>query len=149
MLKCVVKDSYLKLLLAGSHINVRPPNHESLCLITRSRCVSRWLRKKTTDPNAKSTLRLLHGVKKIREFSLTGSEWMSTCLAFRTDPRSARWRAGVPRIPLRGVPSIRELGVPYISGELSSISLCATETIQKYLSETETITILIKCTQML
>lgn len=53
---------------------------------------------------------------------------MSTCFAFRTDPRSARWRAGVPRMPLRGVPSILELGVPYISGELASISLCMTET---------------------
>lgn len=63
---------------------------------------------------------------KYQGLSLTGSECMSTCGAFRTDPRSARCRAGVPRMPLRGVPSTLELGVPYISGELASISLCKT-----------------------
>lgn len=55
--------------------------------------------------------------------TLTGSNWRSTCGPFLTDPRSGRCLAGVPRTPLRGVPSTLELGVPYIRGELMSTSL--------------------------
>lgn len=52
----------------------------------------------------------------------TPSECRSTCLALRAEPRSGRCLSGVPRAPLRGVLSTRELGVPYVSGELMSKS---------------------------
>lgn len=114
--------SHLELLLADTDVDVSSPDHQPLacvCLTGRSSVSSRL------QTNMHISELLVWCCLFFQIFCinvLTGSDWRSTWGALRTDPRSGRCRAGVPRTPLRGVPSILELGVPYIRGELMSTS---------------------------
>ena len=105
---------HLKVFFARCHVYICSPNHEFLAqrLLARHYILCGRLHRKgdgsrfAGDGPPRAAHRAPGGP------ALTPSECRSTCSPFRAEPKSGLCRTGVPRTPLLGVPSTRELGVP-------------------------------------